>query len=66
MDVRQVLVRLGLDSLINWLHVCTYVCIVLPSRLAPWTDAQAASPAANSPGTMALGFSLVGLITSPR
>lgn len=36
-----------------------------PNLLAPCTDAQAASPAANSPGTIALGFSAVGLSTSP-
>ena len=36
-----------------------------PRRLAPCTDAQAASPAAYSPGTMALGSSLVGFTTWP-
>ena len=37
-----------------------------PRRLAPCTDAHAASPAANRPGTMASGLPAVGLITSPR
>lgn len=37
-----------------------------PSLLAPCTEAQAASPAANSPGTIALGFSAVGISTSPK
>jgi hypothetical protein len=36
-----------------------------PNLLAPCTDAQAASPAANKPGTIASGSSFVGLTTSP-
>mmetsp|Transcript_22014 Transcript_22014/g.62561 ORF Transcript_22014/g.62561 Transcript_22014/m.62561 type:complete len:210 (-) Transcript_22014:1124-1753(-) len=37
-----------------------------PRRLAPCTDAHAASPAAKRPGTTRSGSSLVGLSTSPK
>ena len=36
-----------------------------PRRLAPWTDAHAASPAAIRPGTMTSGLLPTGFTTSP-
>jgi hypothetical protein len=37
-----------------------------PSRLAPWTEAQAASPTAIRPGATRSGSSFVGASTSPQ